>query len=72
MALAPAKMLREIVRRLNAEIRKVLESPEVSARFESTGIVPGGGSTEDAAAYLASEVEHNSKVVKTAGIRLDN
>jgi tripartite-type tricarboxylate transporter receptor subunit TctC len=71
MVLAPAKMPRELVQRLNAEIRKILESPEVRARLESTGIVPGAGSAEDAAAFLASEVERNARVVKAAGVRLD-
>lgn len=72
MVLAAAKTPRDIVQRLNAEIRKILESQEVRTRLESTGIVPGSGSAEDAAAFLASEVERNAKVVKTAGIRLDN
>jgi tripartite-type tricarboxylate transporter receptor subunit TctC len=71
MVLAPSKMPRELVQRLNVEIRKILESPEVRARLESTGIVPGSGSAEEAAAFLASEVERNARVVKAAGVRLD-
>ncbi|MFZ4759166.1 MAG: Bug family tripartite tricarboxylate transporter substrate binding protein, partial [Burkholderiaceae bacterium] len=72
MVLAPAKTPREIVQRLNTEIRRILESAEVRTRLESSGIVPGSGSAEDAAAFLASEVERNARVVKTAGIRLEN
>jgi tripartite-type tricarboxylate transporter receptor subunit TctC len=71
MVLAPAKTPRELVLRLNAEIRKILESPEVRGRLEGTGIVPGSGSAEDAAAFLAKEVERNAQVVKAAGIKLE-
>ncbi len=71
MVLAPAKTPREIVQRLNDEIRKILESAEVRQRLESTGIVPGSSSVEDGAAFLAREVERNARVVKAAGIRLD-
>ena len=71
MVLAPAKTPRELVQRLNAEIRRILESAEVRTRLESTGIVPGSGSAEDAAAFLAKEVERNARVVKAAGIKLE-
>jgi tripartite-type tricarboxylate transporter receptor subunit TctC len=36
-----------------------------------TGIVPGTGSAEDAAAFLAREVERNARVVKAARIKLE-
>jgi tripartite-type tricarboxylate transporter receptor subunit TctC len=71
MVLAPAKTPREIVQRLNAEILRILESAEVRARLEASGIVPGTGGPDDTAAFLAQEVERNARVVKTAGIRLE-
>ncbi|MFM1989482.1 MAG: hypothetical protein RJA99_2439 [Pseudomonadota bacterium] len=71
MVLAPAKTPKDIVQRLNLEIRRILESADVRQRLESTGIVPGSGSAEDAAAFLAKEVERNARVVKSAGIRLE-
>jgi tripartite-type tricarboxylate transporter receptor subunit TctC len=71
MVLAPAKTPKDIVQRLNAEIRRILESAEVRQRLESAGVVPGSGSAEDAAAFLAKEVERNARVVRTAGIRIE-
>ena len=71
MVLAPAKTPREIVQRLNAEILRILETAEVRARLEASGIVPGSGSPEDTASFLAQEVERNARVVKSAGIRLE-
>jgi tripartite-type tricarboxylate transporter receptor subunit TctC len=71
MVLAPAKTPRDIVNRLNSEINKILATPSVREKLESTGVVPGSGSSEDAAAFLASEIARNAKVIKDAGIKLD-
>jgi tripartite-type tricarboxylate transporter receptor subunit TctC len=72
MVLAPAKTPKEIVARLNAEINRILASPAVREKLESTGVVPGSGSPEDTAAFLASEVARNARVIKAAGIKLEN
>ena len=71
MVLAPAKTPREIVVRLNAEINRILASPAVREKLESTGVVPGALSPEDTAAFLAAEVARNAKVIKAAGIKLE-
>lgn len=72
MILAPAKTPKEIINRLNAESNKILASPAVREKLENTGVLPGSGSPEDAAAFLASEIARNAKVVRQAGIKLDN
>ena len=72
MVLAPARTPTEIVNRLNTEINKILALPDVRTKLESTGVVPGSGSPADAAAFLASEVARNAKVIKDANIKLDN
>ena len=72
MILAPAKTPKDIVARLNAESNKILSSAAVREKLESTGVVPGSGSAEDAAAFLASEIARNAKVIKDAGVKLDN
>ncbi len=71
MVLAPAKTPKDIVTRLNVEINKILSTPSVREKLESTGVVPGSGSSEETAAFLASEIARNAKVVKEAGIKLD-
>ncbi len=71
MILAPAKTPREIVSLLNAESQKILASAAVREKLESTGVVPGGGSAEDAMAFLMKEVARNAKVVKEAGVKLE-
>lgn len=72
MVLAPAKTPKEIVQRLNAEINKILATPEVREKLERTGVVPGSGTSEDTLAFLNAEIARNAKVVKAAGIKLEN
>jgi len=71
MVLAPAKTPPEILRKLNSESNRILATPSVREKLQSTGVVPGGGSLEDAAKFLNEEFERNAKVVKGANIRLD-
>ncbi|NDG56492.1 MAG: tripartite tricarboxylate transporter substrate binding protein, partial [Betaproteobacteria bacterium] len=46
-------------------------TPSVREKLQSTGVVPGGGTLDDAARFLNEEFERNAKVVKGANIRLD-
>ena len=71
MVLAPAKTPPEILRKLNSEANRILATPSVREKLQSTGVVPGGGTLDDAARFLNEEFERNAKVVKGANIRLD-
>ncbi len=68
---APAGTPRAIVDRLNAEINRMVQQPEVQERFQSAGLVPIGGTPAALGDYLKSEIVRWSKVVKEAGIKLD-
>jgi len=69
--LAPAKTPREIIVRLNTEFNRILAAPEVRQRRDCMGVVAGSGRPEDVLAFLKSEIERNAKVVKAAGIKLE-
>ena len=69
--LAPAKTPPEIVNRLNAEVTKALASPEVREKLQAQGAELLGSTPEQYAAYLKSEVERWSKVVKASGVEFD-
>jgi tripartite-type tricarboxylate transporter receptor subunit TctC len=60
-----------IVNRLNQEIVRVLNQPDVKEKFLNTGIEPVGSSPEQFAVTLKSEVARWSKVIKDAGIRIE-
>ena len=61
----------EIVRRLNAEINKTLNDPDVRERLLSLGSEPVGGTPQDFARLIQSEFERWAGVIKQANIRLD-
>ena len=66
--LAPAKVPREIIMRLNREIVAILGKPEVRDALLSEGGEITPGTPEEFAAFLQSEVVKWAKVVKQSGI----
>lgn len=59
----PAKTPRAIVDRLNKEINLALKDPEVKAKFQSVGIDPKGGTSEEFKSLLANEIAKWKKLV---------
>lgn len=66
--LAPAGTPKAIVARLNAEINAALKLPEVRAKLEAVGIEIQGGTPQEYAALIRSDLAKWGKVVKDAGI----
>jgi len=69
-AVAPAGTPKEIVNRLNSEIRAALTTPEVRERALSAGAEPFPTSPEEFAAIVRDETKKWGEVVRTAGIKL--
>ena len=69
--LAPAGTPPEIVSKLNAEIVKVLKSPETVAKLASLGLDPVGSDPKTFADFIASENVKWAKVVKASGAKLE-
>lgn len=69
--LAPAGTPREIVQRLNVEIVKILQSPDVKERFLKQGVEVQTSTPGEFDAFVRSEVARWAKVIKDAGIRAD-
>ncbi len=67
--LAPAKTPREIVVRLNAELLKILQRPDVKKRFSEEGVEALGSTPEEFGAYIKAEIERWGSVIKAAGVR---
>jgi tripartite-type tricarboxylate transporter receptor subunit TctC len=70
-ALAPAKTPQEIVIKLNAEIVKILNMPDVKKRLAEAGAEPVGNTPEEMAAQIKRETEEFGKIVKQAKITPD-
>ncbi|MGK6307282.1 Bug family tripartite tricarboxylate transporter substrate binding protein [Variovorax sp. DT-64] len=67
--LAPAGTPKAIIAKLNAEINAALKLPDVRTKLEAAGIEIQGGSPQDYAALIRSDLVKWSKVVKEAGIQ---
>lgn len=67
--LAPAGTPKAIVAKLNTEINAALKLPEVRAKLEAAGIEVQGGTPQDYAALIKSDLAKWGKVVKEAGIQ---
>ncbi|MBM3374277.1 MAG: tripartite tricarboxylate transporter substrate binding protein [Betaproteobacteria bacterium] len=69
--LAPRGTPRDIVNRLNEEFRKVLADPGIREFLTKSGVDPEGGTPEELAKYLRSEITKWARVIKEANIRMD-
>jgi tripartite-type tricarboxylate transporter receptor subunit TctC len=69
---APAGTPRDIVMRLNAEINKTIQLPEVRDRLSVQGSAEiVGGSPEQLAAFMKAEIAKWSRVIKESGATAD-
>jgi len=68
---APAGTPRPIIQRLNAELVKILNRPEVRKRIEATGSIVRPGSAEALARLTADEYANYRKLAADANIRME-
>lgn len=66
--LAPAGTPKEIVARLNSDLRSILAAPEMKTEFAKLGATPVTSSSEELAEFLARETRMWSDIVREAGI----
>jgi tripartite-type tricarboxylate transporter receptor subunit TctC len=69
-AVAPAGTPKDIINRLNGEIRNALAAPDVKERALTAGAEPHATSPEEFAAYIREETKKWGDVVRAAGIKL--
>ena len=67
---APAGTPKPIVDKLNAEINKVLEKPDVKDAWAKQGAVPMVMSPSAFDAYMRTDIDKWAKVIKDAGIKM--
>lgn len=67
----PAKTPVSIVRKLNAEVLKVLQDKEAVARFQAAGAEPLGSTPDEYTAYLRNELDRWGKLAKSSGIKVE-
>jgi tripartite-type tricarboxylate transporter receptor subunit TctC len=67
----PAGTPREIVTRVNSEIRSVLKVPEVRQRLLESGLVATGSGVDEFTSFVAAESKKWAKLVKEKGIKAE-
>jgi tripartite-type tricarboxylate transporter receptor subunit TctC len=67
----PANMPPEIVERLNAEVNRALELPDVRERLKPEGIVPQRLTARDFSTFVADEVKRWGPIVRGSGAKND-
>jgi tripartite-type tricarboxylate transporter receptor subunit TctC len=68
---APSKTPPAIVARLQREVARAVQLPEVKERFAGMGVDAVGGSSEELARQVAHDIEKWTAVAKAAGIKND-
>lgn len=68
---APAGTPREIIDRLNAEIRKLVALPEVKERLEALGFNPVANRPEEFGERIRTETGRWAKVIRDANIKIE-
>lgn len=69
--IAPAKLAPDLVARMNAEVNKALQNPDVAARLAQQGISVNLGSPAQAQAFVDRQLDTWGKVVRDNGIQAD-
>jgi len=68
---APAKTSPAILARLQREVARAVQLPEVRERFAAMGVDPIGGSSEELARQVARDIEKWTAVARAANIKND-
>ena len=69
--MAPAGTPKEIIAKWNAEVTRILNSPEMKAFFAQQGAEPAPDSPEQFAALIRSEISKYARIVKQSGAKVD-
>ena len=67
----PANLPQDIVARLNTEVNRALELPDVRERLKPEGIVPQRMTAREFGAYVGDEVKRWGPIVKKSGAKND-
>jgi tripartite-type tricarboxylate transporter receptor subunit TctC len=67
--LVPARTPKPLVKRLNTELVKIVQMPDVKERFSGQGLTPVGSTPEHVVAMMREESRETAKLVKLIGLQ---
>jgi tripartite-type tricarboxylate transporter receptor subunit TctC len=68
--MGPAGIPAPIVARLNADINKILQRPEVKTAFQAQGFDAGGTTPEEFASLIRADIKKSREIITTDGIKV--
>jgi tripartite-type tricarboxylate transporter receptor subunit TctC len=71
MVMGPPGLPTAIAARWVEAVKVALRDPALAPRIQDAGFIPGGGSSDDAAALLRRDAERYAALIREAGVRLD-
>jgi tripartite-type tricarboxylate transporter receptor subunit TctC len=69
--MAPAGTPRPVLEKLNAEVNKIINAPDVKETWAKQGAVPMGMSVDEFGKFLREDIAKWSKLVKATGMKVD-
>ena len=69
--MAPAGTPKDIIAKWNAEITRILGTPEMKAFFAQQGAEPAPTTPEQFSALIKSEIPKYAKIIKASGAKVD-
>lgn len=68
----PAKLPLALAKRMNEDVNKALQMPDVMEKLEASGAEDGGGSVEKFAEFMKTEQAKWARVIKEANVKVDS
>ena len=68
---APARTPAALIQKINTDINRILQKPEVRSRFLALGMIPVGGAPNVLRDYLAAEIARWGKVIADVGVKAE-
>lgn len=69
--LAPARTPPTVIKRVSAEVARIVRLDDVKSRLEGMGTIPTGSTPEEFAAFIDAETAKWGKVIRDAKVKLD-
>ena len=69
--LAPTGTPQGVIEKLNAEVVRIVKTPDARAKLENQGVDVVGGTSAELAGFLREEIAKCARLVKIAGIKVD-
>ena len=68
---APAGTPAPIVAKWNSDVTKILNTPDIRARFVADGAEPAPNTPAEFAQFIAAELTKYARIVKVSGAKVD-